>query len=104
MNKYSVIILMWIALGACSIKAGIIVVASDGSGQVSSIQSGINMAAVGDTVLLSHGVWSGVAVIDNKPITIGSYYIIDGDTTHITQTIIDGEDTRTGIIIKNCGG
>lgn len=86
----------------CTLRAGLIIVASDGSGDASNIQSGINIAAVGDTVLISPGVWSGAVVIDNKPITIGSYYIVDGDSTHISQTIIDGEDTRTGIIIKNC--
>lgn len=95
--------LMWVVLWCCSLKAGMIVVASDGSGDVATIQAGINMAAVGDTVLISQGVWTGIVVIGNKPITLGSYYIIDGDSTHISQTIIDGEDTRTGIIIKNCG-
>lgn len=104
MNKYSAIVLMGIALWTCSIQAGVIIVAADGTGQVTSIQAGINLAAVGDTVLISPGVWTGVVVIDNKPITIGSYYITDGDTTHISQTIIDGEDIRTGIIIKNCSG
>ena len=104
MNKYSAIVLMGIALWACSIQAGVIIVAADGTGQVTSIQAGINLAAVGDTVLISPGVWTGVVVLDNKPITIGSYYITDGDTTHISQTIIDGEDIRTGIIIKNCSG
>ena len=62
------------------------------------------MAAVSDTVLISPGVWTGVVVIDNKPITIGSFYIVDGDSAHINQTIIDGEDIRTGVIIKNCSG
>lgn len=97
-------LLMYIVLWACTLRAELIVVAADGSGQATTIQAGINMAAVSDTVLISPGVWTGVAVIDNKPITIGSFYIVDGDTTHISQTIIDGEDTRTGIIIKNCSG
>ena len=87
-----------------SISAEVIVVASDNTGQANTIQAGINLAAVGDTVLISHGIWTGAVVIDNKPITIGSYFIIDGDSTHISQTIIDGEDTRTGIIIQNCSG
>jgi len=104
MKMSSVMILMWIALWTYSISAEIILVATDGSGQVSTIQAGINIAAVGDTVLISPGIWTGAVVIDNKPITIGSYFIIDGDTTHISQTIIDGEDTRTGIIINNCSG
>ncbi|MCK9158716.1 MAG: FlgD immunoglobulin-like domain containing protein [Candidatus Cloacimonetes bacterium] len=104
MNKYSAIVLMGIALWTCSIQAGVIIVAADGTGQVTSIQAGINLAAVGDTVLISPGVWTGVVVIDNKPITIGSFYIINSDTTYIAQTTIDGEDTRTGIIVKNCSG
>ena len=52
MNKYSAIVLMGIALWACSIQAGVIIVAADGTGQVTSIQAGINLAAVGDTVLI----------------------------------------------------
>jgi len=104
MKKSVVITLMSLILWVGGLQAAMIIVAADGSGDVTTIQAGINMAAVSDTILISPGIWTGVVVIDNKPITIGSYYIIDGDTTHISQTIIDGEDIRTGIIIKNCSG
>ena len=98
------LLIAFLVFSAGVLRAGVIVVASNGTGQVSTIQAGINLAAAGDTVLISPGVWTGAVVVDNKPITIGSYYIIDGDTTHISQTIIDGEDIRTGIIIQNCSG
>lgn len=104
MKKETILTLLCTLLWVIGLQSGTIIVAADGSGQVTTIQAGINIAAVGDTVLISPGVWSGDVVIDNKPITIGSYYIVDGDTTHISQTIIDGEDTRTGIIIQNCSG
>lgn len=104
MKKSAVIALMCLIVWVGGLKAVMIVVAADGSADVTTIQDGINIAAVSDTVVISPGIWTGAVVIDNKPITIGSYYIIDGDTTHITQTILDGENTRTGILIKNCSG
>jgi len=104
MKKLSILLLIGLLLWVCGLQAEMIIVAADGSGNATTIQAGINMAAVSDTVLISRGIWTEAVVIDNKPITLGSYYIVDGDTTHISQTIIDGEDARTGIIIENCSG
>ncbi len=104
MKKETIITLLFTLLWALGLQAGTIIVAADGSGDATSIQAGINLAAARDTVLISPGIWTGAVLINNKPITIGSYYIADGDTSHISQTIIDGEDTRTGIIIQNCSG
>ncbi|MDD2422793.1 MAG: FlgD immunoglobulin-like domain containing protein [Candidatus Cloacimonetes bacterium] len=102
MKKQTILTLLCTLLCTLGLQAGTIIVAADGSGDATSIQAGINLAAARDTVLISPGIWTGAVLIDNKPITIGSYYIADGDTSHISQTIIDGEDTRTGIIIQNC--
>jgi hypothetical protein len=104
MKKQTILTLLCTLLCTLGLQAGTIIVAADGSGDATSIQAGINLAAARDTVLISPGIWTGAVLIDNKPITIGSYYIADGDTSHISQTIIDGEDTRTGIIIQNCSG
>jgi hypothetical protein len=99
-----ILLLTAIVLSAYAISARIITVHSDGTGEVLTIQEGINIAANSDTVLVGTGVWMGDIVINYKRIILGSYFIIDGDTTHIGNTIIDGEDTRTGIIVNSCSG
>jgi len=98
------IILPTLLMIACGLHSAIITVRSDGNGDALTIQAGINLAVTADTVLVAEGIWTGSINIDNKSIVLGSYYIIDGDTTHISNTIIDGEDIRTGILITNCSG
>jgi len=78
------------------------VVDLNGTGDAITIQAGIDLSVSGDTVLVMDGVYTGEIVISNKMITLASYYFADNDTTHIANTIIDGEDTRTGIKILNC--
>ncbi len=53
------------------------------------IQLAINAAVNGDTILVSEGTYIENLVI-NKKIVLGSLFIIDGDTTHISRTVIDG--------------
>ncbi len=55
-----------------------------------SIQRAIDMAFDGDTVLVDDGVYLENIRFRGKAITVGSYYLIDGDTNHISQTIING--------------
>lgn len=54
-----------------------------------SVQLAIYAAAEGDTVLISEGTY-----VENlrifKKIVVGSQFMIDGDTSHISKTIIDG--------------
>jgi hypothetical protein len=57
--------------------------------QYASIQAAINAAAVGDTVLVNEGTYKENIVLTKK-ITVGSAFILDNDTTHISRTIIDG--------------
>jgi hypothetical protein len=57
--------------------------------QYATIQAAINAAAVGDTVLVDEGTYKENIVLTKK-ITVGSSFVVDGDTSHLSRTIIDG--------------
>ena len=66
--------------------AGIIYVPND----TTSIQGGIHLAGNGDTVLIDDGTYYENINFKGKAITVASMFIMDGDTNHINNTIIDG--------------
>jgi signal transduction histidine kinase/DNA-binding response OmpR family regulator len=70
-----------------------------------TIQSAVDAARVGDTVLVGHGVYYENVSI-RKNIVIGSLYLVDGDLAHRELTIIDGSrarDKRKGSTITISG-
>ena len=59
-------------------------------GDEPSIQAGIIVATDGDTVLVAEGIYYENIRFLGKAITVASEFINDGDTSHISNTIIDG--------------
>jgi len=57
--------------------------------EYATIQVAVNAAANGDTILVAEGTYLENIVITKK-IILGSRYIIDKDTSHISKTILDG--------------
>ena len=59
-------------------------------GDSSTIQAGINGADDGDTVLVEQNTYYENVQVYDKNIVLASWYIISGDTSFISSTIIDG--------------
>lgn len=55
-----------------------------------TIQAAIAHCDDGDYIIVADGVYHENLNLLGKSITIASYYIVDGDSTHITNTIING--------------
>ena len=67
-----------------------------------SIQAGINKAfylktGYRDTVLVSPGRYRESINFNGKNIVVGSLYLVTGDTSYISQTIIDGDSENVAV-------
>jgi predicted outer membrane repeat protein len=81
----SSIFLLFLLLSA-NTEAGIIHVPADSS----TIQAGINGASDGDTVLVARGHYYENINFLGKKIVLASHFVLKGDTTLISKTILDG--------------
>jgi len=70
----------------------------------SKIQSGVNNASAGDTILISPGTYKEGVSID-KSLCIGSHILITNDSTYIDNTIISVDSTlnKSVLQIENTG-
>ena len=82
-KKYVTIILSLISL---TLFATIITIPFD----YSTIQEGINASVIGDTVLVEEGEYFENINYNAKNIVVASRFILDGDFSHINNTIING--------------
>jgi len=85
---------------SCVAKATVVHVPSDQP----TIKAAISAAADGDTVLVADGMYFENVQIRTKKIVLASQFILDGNTDHILNTIINGStpsssDTGSCIII-----
>jgi len=59
-------------------------------GEYSTIQAAINAATNGDVVLVAEDTYYENIDFIGKAITVASHFLVDGNETHIENTIIDG--------------
>ena len=82
-------ITLFLILAGCTATAQIIHVPGDQP----TIQAGINAASDGDTVLVAENTYFENISYNAKKITVASLFLMDGDTSHITNTIINGSQS-----------
>ena len=76
-------------------------------GEYATIQLGINAASNGDIVLVEDGTYIENINYRGKAITVASRFLVDGDTNHINNTIIDGSQPShpdTGSVVLFISG
>jgi len=66
-----------------------------------TIQAGIDSSMNGDTVLVDVGTYLEHINFNGKNIVIGSLFILEGDTSYISQTVIDGNQNGSVVIFAN---
>ena len=64
-------------------------------GDQPTIQAGINASSNGDTVLVQPGTYYQNINFNGKNITVASLFLTTGDTTYISQTIINGGNSNS---------
>lgn len=73
-----------------------------------TIQSAINDSLAGDTIIVAEGTYDGqLNYLGRKSLVVASEFLLDGDTSHIRKTILDGSgisSTDSGSIVYFISG
>ena len=67
----------------------------------STIQAGINGASNGDTVLVAAGTYVENINYSGKNIVVGSLFLTTQDTSYISTTFIDGDNSGSIVVFEN---
>jgi hypothetical protein len=95
--RISIISIACAVVAAISSKATIINIPAD----YPAIQQGIDAGAHGDTVLVQPGVYNENVNYNGHNIILGSLFLMTGDTSYISMTIIDGDSSGSVVIFEN---
>ena len=68
--------------------------------QYSTIQAAIVVSSNGDTVLVQPGTYVENINYNGKNIVVGSLILTTGDTSYISQTVIDGDSSDSVVTFK----
>lgn len=66
-----------------------------------TIQEGIDASVDGDTVLVQPGTYVENVNFNGHNITLGSMFIMTGDTSYISQTVIDGDSSGSVVTFES---
>ena len=69
--------------------------------EVNTIQGAINISNDYDTILVAEGTYYENINFKGKKIVVASEFLLDGDTSHISRTIIDGDSLGTVVKFIN---
>ncbi|MCD6163121.1 MAG: right-handed parallel beta-helix repeat-containing protein [candidate division Zixibacteria bacterium] len=95
MKRLFILTMLFIAVAVISLSATIINIPAD----YATIQSGIDVSSDGDTVLVQPGTYVENINFNGHGIILASLFLISGDTSHIHETIINGDSVETVIKI-----
>ncbi|MCD4744989.1 MAG: T9SS type A sorting domain-containing protein [Bacteroidales bacterium] len=99
--KITSITILFLLFRYLSLNATIITVKQDGTGNYLTIQEGINASSNSDTVLVYQGTYFENIDFNGKCINLASLYLTTQDESYIHNTIIDGNQNGSCVLIKS---